>query len=123
MDHISVLKKQLHDCQIGSELKPSVSIFQSILGLRVSHTEWSIKIPVSGFEQVLKSLPIDEIKSLVDGMQMLLERAKSVQDLILMTERENERRGTEAQIIAERQASEQRIRELEAENARLRALV
>lgn len=123
MKHISVLTKQLHEYQIGSELTPMMSILQNSVSLQVSHTQGSIKRPVSGFEEVLKSLPIDEIKSFVDGIQMLMERAKSIQDLILMKERENERRRTEARIIAERETSEQRIRELEAENARLEALI
>ncbi|POS78528.1 hypothetical protein DHEL01_v203086 [Diaporthe helianthi] len=123
MEHISVLTKQLHECQIGSDLTPIVSILQGSVSLQVSHTEGSVKRPVSGFEDVLKSLPINEIKSFVNGIQTLMERAKSIQDLILVTERENSRRRADARIMAERQASGQRIRELEAENARLKALV
>ncbi|KAH8762052.1 hypothetical protein F5883DRAFT_122619 [Diaporthe sp. PMI_573] len=123
MEHIAVLTKQLHECQIGSELTPMVSVLQSTVTLQVSHTKVPGKSPVSGFEEVLRSLPIHEIKNFVDGIQMLMERAKSLQDLILTTERENERRRAEARIKAERQASEQRIRELEAENARLKAVL
>lgn len=123
MEHIAVLTKQLHECQIGSELTPMFAVLQNTVSLHVSHTKAQDKTPVSGFEEVLRSLPIHEIKSFVEGIQMLLDRAKSLQDLILMTERENEKRRTEARIKAERQASEQRIRELVAENARLKAMV
>lgn len=123
MEHIALLMKQLQECQIGSELTPMAADLQSTVSLHVSHTKAQDKTPVSGFEEVLRSLPIHEIKSFVEGIQMLMDRAKSLQDLILMTERENEKRRTEARIKAERQASEQRIRDLVAENARLKAMV
>lgn len=118
MDHIAELTKQLHECQIGSELTPMIAVLQHTVSLHDSQAE----TPVSGFEEVMKSLPIHEVKSFVDGIQRLMERAKSLQDLILMTERENERKRAQACIETERQASEQRIRELMADNARLKAI-
>lgn len=123
IDHIAVLTKQLHECQIGSELTPMITVLQHTVSLQVSQTKGTEESPLSGFEEVLKSLPIREVKSFVDGIQRLMERAKSLQDLILMTERENERKRADARIEAERQASEERIRELMEENARLKAMV
>lgn len=123
MDHIAVLTKQLHECQIGSELTPMITVLQHTVSLQVSQTKGTEETPLSGFEEVLKSLPIREVKSFVDGIQRLMERAKSLQELILMTERENERKRADARIEAERQASEERIRELMEENARLKAMV
>lgn len=121
MDHIAVLTKQMHECQIGSELTPMIGFLQHSVSLQFSQNKKSEEPHLSGFEEVLKSLPIHEVKSFVDGIQRLLERAKSLQYLILMTERENERKRADARIEAERQASEQRIRELMEENARLKA--
>lgn len=123
IDHIAVLTKQLHECQIGSELTPMITVLQHTVSLQVSQTKGTEESPLFGFEEVLKSLPIREVKSFVDGIQRLMERAKSLQDLILMTERENERKRADARIEAERQASEERIRELMEENARLKAIV
>lgn len=123
MDHIAVLTKQMHECQIGSELTPMITVLQHTVSLQVSQTKRPEESPLSGFEEVLKSLPVREVKSFVDGIQRLMERAKSLQDLILMTERENERKRADARIEAERQAHEERIRELMDENARLKAMV
>ncbi|KAK2601064.1 hypothetical protein N8I77_010538 [Diaporthe amygdali] len=122
MDHIAVLTKQMHECQVGSELTPMIVALQHTVSLHVSHSKGLEETPASGFEEVLKSLQVHEIKSFVDGIQRLMERAKSLQDLILMTERENARKRAEARMEAERQASEQRIRELLAENARLKGM-
>ncbi|KAJ0123518.1 hypothetical protein J7T55_011983 [Diaporthe amygdali] len=122
MDHIAVLTKQMHECQVGSELTPMIVALQHTVSLHVSHSKGPEEVPTSGFEEVLKSLPVHEVKSFVDGIQRLMERAKSLQDLILMTERENARKRAEARMEAERQASEQRIRELLAENARLKGM-
>lgn len=123
MDHIAVLTKQMHECQIGSELTPMITVLQHTVSLQVSQTRRPEESALSGFEEVLKSLPVREVKSFVDGIQRLMERAKSLQDLILMTERENERKRADARIEAERQANEERIRELTEENARLKAMV
>lgn len=123
MDHIAVLTKQMHECQIGSELTPMITVLQHTVSLQVSQTRRPEESALSGFEEVLKSLPVREVKSFVDGIQRLMERAKSLQDLILMTERENERKRADARIEAERQANEERIRELMEENARLKAMV
>lgn len=123
MDHIAVLTKQMHECQIGSELTPMVGFLQHSVSLQFSQTKKSEEPSLSGFEEVLKSLPIREVKSFVDGIQRLMERAKSLQELILMTERENERKRADARIEAERQASEERIRELLEENSRLKAKI
>lgn len=123
MDHIAVLTKQIHECQIGSELTPMIGFLQNSVSLQFSQTKRSEEPPLSGFEEVLKSLPIREVKSFVDGIQRLMERAKSLQDLILMTERENERKRADARIEAERQASEERIRKLMEENTRLKAKI
>lgn len=123
IEHIAVLTKQMHECQIGSELTPMITVLQHTVSLQVSQTKGSKESPLSGFEEVLKSLPIHEIKNFVDGIQRLMERAKSLQDLILMTERENERKRADARVEAERQASEERIRELMEENDRLKAMV
>lgn len=100
-----------------------IGFLQHSVSLRFSQNKKSEELPLSGFEEVLKSLPIREVKSFVDGIQRLMERAKSLQDLILMTERENERKRADARIEAERQASEERIRELLEENARLKAKI
>lgn len=123
MDHIAVLTKQMHECQIGSELTPMIGFLQHSVSLHFGQTKRPEEPPLSGFEEVLKSLPIREVKSFVDGIQRLMERAKSLQDLILITERENERKRADARIEAERQASEERIRELLEENARLKAKI
>lgn len=123
IDHIAVLTKQMHECQIGSELTPMMGFLQHSVSLHFSQTKRSEEPPLSGFEEVLKSLPIREVKSFVDGIQRLMERAKSLQDLILITERENERKRADARIEAERQASEERIRELMEENTRLKAKI
>lgn len=123
MDHIAVLTKQMHECQIGSELTPMMGFLQHSVSLQFSQNKKSEEPALSGFEEVLKSLPIREVKSFVDGIQRLMERAKSLQDLILITERENERKRADARIEAERQASEERIRELLEENARLKAKI
>lgn len=123
IDHIAVLTRQMHECQIGSELAPMINVLQHTVSLQVGQTKGLEESPSSGFEEVLKSLPIREVKSFVDGIQRLMERAKSLQDLIVMTERENERKRADARIEAQRQASEERIRELMEENARLKAMV
>lgn len=78
IDHIAVLTKQLHECQIGSELTPMITVLQHTVSLQVSQTKGMDESPVSGFEEVLKSLPIREVKSFVDGIQRLMERAKSL---------------------------------------------
>lgn len=123
MDHIAVLTKQMHECQIGSELTPMIGFLQHSVSLQFGQTKRPEEPPLSGFEEVLKSLPIREVKSFVDGIQRLMERAKSLQDLILITERENERKRADARIEADRQASEQRIRELMEETSRLKAQI
>lgn len=102
MEHIAVLTKQLHECQIGSDLTPMIAVLQHTGSLQADQVKGTEEPPLPGFEEVLKTLPIREIKSFVDGIQKLMERAKSLQDLILMTERQNERRRADVRVEAER---------------------
>ncbi|ROW10617.1 hypothetical protein VMCG_01995 [Cytospora schulzeri] len=121
MEHIMVLTKELHEGQIGPDVTMMFAIFQQTLNLHVMPTGMSRAPETHGFEDVLKSLPTQKVKVFVDGIQKLMERAKSLQDMLVETERQNERRKAQARIEAERRINEQQIQELLAENARLKA--
>ncbi|ROW16366.1 hypothetical protein VPNG_02765 [Cytospora leucostoma] len=66
---------------------------------------------------------IDKVKNFVNGVQKLMSRTKSLQDLLLEAERQNERRKAQALIEAERKISAQRLQTLATENSRLKTLL
>lgn len=122
MEHIMLLTKELHEGQIGPDVTLMFAIFQQTLNFHVMPTQTSGVGPgTHGFEEVLKTLPVQKAKAFVDGLQRLMDRAKSLQDMLVETERQNERRKAQARLEAERKANDEKTQELMAEIARLKA--
>lgn len=121
MEHIMMLTKELHKGQIGPDVTMLCAIFQQTLNFHAMPTRKSGAPDTHGFEEVLKSLPTQKVKVFVDGIQSLMDRAKSLQDMLVETERQNERRKAQARIEAERKINEQKTQELMAEIARLKS--
>lgn len=120
IEHISVLKKELGEDQTGPDVPMLSALVQQSSTFHVKPT-WKSGAPdTHGLEEVADSLPIQKVKVFVDGMQRLMDRADSLQDMIMETERQYERRKAQARIEAERRINEQQIQELTAENARLK---
>lgn len=119
------LTKELHESQIGFDATMMyANIVQQTMNFHVKSTLDCAEAPDShGFEEVLKSLPVQKVKVFVDGVQRLMDQAKSLQDMPVETERQNERRKAQTRIEAERRMNEQQVEELMAENARLKARI
>ncbi|KUI73098.1 Protein SERAC1 [Cytospora mali] len=121
MEHTLELTKELHESQTYPNATPVVAIFQQTLSFHVNRTMEPVPPQTNGFEELLKSLPTHKVKILVDGIQKLMDRAKSLQDLLLETERQNERRKAQSRIEAERMIVAQKVQELQRENSHLKA--
>ncbi|KUI55990.1 Protein SERAC1 [Cytospora mali] len=121
MEHILELTKELHESETDSNATPVMAILQQTLSFHVNRTIEPVPPQTQGFEEVLKSLPTHKVKVFVDGIQKLMDRAKSLQDLLLEIERQNERRKAQSRIEAERMIVAQKVHELQRENFHLKA--
>ncbi|KAK7743881.1 hypothetical protein SLS53_003902 [Cytospora paraplurivora] len=122
MDHILALTTELHEGQTDSNLT-SMFISRQVSGDLLSQTIEPQAVHTHGFEEVLKSLPIHQVEMFVNGVQKLMDRAKSLQDLLLEAERQNEGREAQALIETERKISAQRLQTLAEEKTRLKKLL
>lgn len=113
MEHIVALTAELQDAS-------SSAFLQTTFSFHVTQTQQMDALHSQGFGDILKTLPSQKLKSFLEGLERIRERADSLTELLVLAQKQNEQRKANERLAAERATSERRIRELEAENTRLR---
>ena len=78
---------------------------------------------LKGIADSLSSLPLAKVKECVGSIENIIKRAASLNELLVLAERQNERRKAEARLDEERTANEAVADALRVENQRLRQLL
>lgn len=113
-EHFVALTKELQGVSTSS------AFVQSTVGFHVAQSKQIEATHSQGFGDILKALPSQKLKGFLEVLERLMERANSLTELLVLAQKQNERRRADERLAAEREISERRIRELEADNARLR---